>query len=73
MRKALVRFLLRLLGVPTTVLPEFPIYAIVLRGERVADVTTNRNRAVALARESSARGELVSLWRYGAISAERFE
>ena len=73
MKQALIRFLLRLLGAPVPRLPDLPIFAIVLAGERVADVTTNRNRAIACAREASARGEAVTLWRYEAATRERFE
>lgn len=64
MKGALIRLLLRWLGVPVSKLPELPIYVMVVGGERVADVTTNLNRAIAFAREKVAQDEDIKVWRY---------
>lgn len=45
--------------------PDF--YAVVLDGERVADVSTNRNRARALAVQQAAQGKRARLVRYRAV------
>ncbi len=71
MKQWLIRLLLRWLGVPTEKLPELPIFAVVIDGERVADVTTNRNRAIALCRETE-ENHHVKLWRYAAVAQEKF-
>lgn len=64
MKQALIRFLLRLLGVHVGLIPKLPIYAIIIGRERVADVTTNRNRAIAIAREQTAKGNVTLVWQY---------
>lgn len=55
MKKAIIRFLLRLLGAPQPILPDFTVYALVTPGERLAEVTTNLYRARAIALELSAK------------------
>jgi len=71
-KQRLIRLLLRWLGVPVPKLPDLPIFVVVIDGQRVADVTTNRNRAIALCRQTDANSQHVRLWRYGAIASEKF-
>jgi len=61
-RAALIRLLLKWLGAPVPVVPDFYFYALVRPGQRIAEVTTNRNRARAIALELQALGEPISLW-----------
>jgi hypothetical protein len=55
MRDRLIRWLLRLLGAPRPLLPDFTVYALVTPGDRLAEVTTNLFRARAMAIELSAK------------------
>ncbi len=76
MKRWLIRFLLRQLGVRPRSIPEghgFPIFAVVCPGNRIAEVTMNRHRAVALAREEAAKRDGVALWRYEPVEWERFQ
>jgi hypothetical protein len=52
---------------------ELPIYAVVVAGERLGEVTTNRNRAVAVAREQHAKRKLVEVWEYRATERVKFQ
>ncbi len=63
MRLRLIRFLLRLLGHHEPVMPDLVFYAVVEPGNRIADVTTNLNRARAIGRESWAKGTPVTVLR----------
>jgi hypothetical protein len=62
MKRRLVLWLLRLLGEPTPLHERFSFYALVTPGERIADVTTNFNRARALTLEATAKGQTVDVW-----------
>ncbi|HEY2406345.1 MAG TPA: hypothetical protein VGI10_10090 [Polyangiaceae bacterium] len=63
MKTALIRWLLRRLGYePPPPKPFTYFYALVENGERVADVTTNRWRARAIALEQQAQGKSITLW-----------
>lgn len=55
MKDKLIRWLLRLLGAPRPLLPDFTVYALVTPGDRLAEVTTNLYRARAIAIELSAK------------------
>lgn len=70
MKRALIRLLLRWLGVPVPIMPNFYFYAIVKGGDRIADVTTNPNRARASARHSRAVGNDVRVFRCVPVSEE---
>jgi hypothetical protein len=59
MRDRLIRWLLRLLGAPRPLLPDFTVYALVTPGDRLAEVTTNLFRARAMAIELSAKKQTV--------------
>lgn len=63
MKHALIRWLLKLLGHPVPVLPEFQIFALVSDGERLAEVTTNQNRARAIQLQSCANGITLRVFR----------
>lgn len=63
MKQWLIRFLLRMLGVNVSSFPELNFFVVVESGERVADVTMNKNRAVAVLKERQAQGNLVALYR----------
>jgi hypothetical protein len=67
----LIRFLLRLLGAPQPLLPNMRIYALVVPGERVAEVTTNLFRARAMAIEMRAKREQVKVLRFVPVTEER--
>lgn len=63
MRFRLIRLLLRLLGHHEPVMPDMVFYAVVEPGNRIADVTTNLNRARAIGREARAKGTPVKVLR----------
>ncbi len=71
MKQALIRFLLRLLGVHVGPVPKLPVYVIIAEGERVADVTTNRFRALTIAKEQTLKGVNTDVWRYAPDRIER--
>lgn len=73
MKKRIIRWLLRMLGEQESIYPELAVYVLVEYGQRVAGVTANKNRAVAIAREAKANGRRIRLWRYEAIRREQFE
>lgn len=67
MKAALIRLLLKWLGAPVPLVPDFYFYALVQPGQRIADVTTNRYRARAIALERQAKGEAISIWQCAPI------
>lgn len=67
MKAALIRLLLKWLGAPVPHVPDFYFYALVHPGQRVADVTTNRFRARAIALELQAKGDTVAIWQCAPI------
>ena len=76
MKRWIIVWLLRKLGATQKVrsygLPDMPVYAIVVEGSRLADVTANRMRGIALARHEHANGKSVILCRYEATTEETF-
>lgn len=73
MRKQFIRWLLGLLGHPVDTLPGLTVYAVAPADERIAQVTTNYNRARALALETRAKeGRAVIVYKCVPISAEKF-
>lgn len=70
MKKTFIRWLLRLLGAPAPVRPEFVFYALVTPGQRVADVTTNRFKARAIAKSMRLAGDVVTVWKCAPIEEE---
>ncbi len=64
MKDRLIRWLLRRLGYePPPPSPFTWFYTVVTGKDRVAEVTTNRFRARALALERQAKGEVVAVWK----------
>ncbi len=71
MKLRFIRWLLRMLGTPRPILPGFSFFAIVEPNQRIADVTTNRHRARAIATELNLKGKHVKVWRCVPVEEER--
>lgn len=63
MKQWLIRLLLRMLGVNVSRFPELNFFVLLEKGERVADVTTNKNRAVAILKEQRFKSPSLKLYR----------